>query len=204
MIHLRVQLPDRPGSLGAVASALGLVGADIAAVEIVGKAEGFAVNDFALDLPTNALPDTLITACASVPDVRVLWVSRTHDHWGLTSDIDALDRMVADPSRALHTLAEACPEVFHCQWACVLDAERRALLATGLAPELGSDALALLAPLDRPHAAELPPEWAPGWRETPVALTPAARGHLLVVGRQGGPEFLPSEVRRLHHLAALA
>ena len=46
MFLLRVALPDRPGSLGAVATALGTAGADIQAVEIVEKYEGFAVDDF--------------------------------------------------------------------------------------------------------------------------------------------------------------
>ena len=49
MFLLRVALPDRPGSLGAVATALGTAGADIQAVEIVEKYEGFAVDDFMVE-----------------------------------------------------------------------------------------------------------------------------------------------------------
>ncbi|HZA74624.1 MAG TPA: amino acid-binding protein, partial [Propionibacteriaceae bacterium] len=43
---MRVTLPDRPGSLGAVATAMGGVGADINAVEIVEKGAGIVVDDF--------------------------------------------------------------------------------------------------------------------------------------------------------------
>ena len=48
---MRVSLPDRPGSLGAVASAMGSVGGDINAVEIVEKGDGIVVDDFIVDLP---------------------------------------------------------------------------------------------------------------------------------------------------------
>ncbi|HEV2930725.1 MAG TPA: ACT domain-containing protein, partial [Propionibacteriaceae bacterium] len=48
---MRVSLPDRPGSLGSVATAMGGVGADINAVEIVEKGDGTVVDDFIVDLP---------------------------------------------------------------------------------------------------------------------------------------------------------
>ncbi|MDN6021167.1 MAG: amino acid-binding protein, partial [Acidipropionibacterium jensenii] len=47
---LRVQLPDTPGSLGFVATAMGTVDADISAVEIVEKGPGYAIDDFILTL----------------------------------------------------------------------------------------------------------------------------------------------------------
>ena len=46
---LRVELPDVPGSLGALATALGTAGADIEAIEIVEhRAGGVAVDDVLL------------------------------------------------------------------------------------------------------------------------------------------------------------
>ena len=72
---MRVVLPDRPGSLGAVATAMGTISADINAVEIVEKYEGYAVDDFMLELPAGVAPDALITACTSVPGVEVVWLS---------------------------------------------------------------------------------------------------------------------------------
>ena len=42
---LRLVLPDRPGSLGAVATALGTLGADILALDIVERSVGHAVDD---------------------------------------------------------------------------------------------------------------------------------------------------------------
>src|ERR1700694_5573218 len=42
---LRVQLDDRPGRLGAVAVALGSVGADILSLDVVERAAGDAIDD---------------------------------------------------------------------------------------------------------------------------------------------------------------
>ena len=66
---LRVVLPDKPGNLGAVASALGGAGADILSVDVVERGDGQAVDDIAVELPTNRPPDVLITAAESVPGV---------------------------------------------------------------------------------------------------------------------------------------
>ena len=45
MYLLRVVLPDRPGTLGAVATALGHAQADINAVEIVEKGTGYVIDE---------------------------------------------------------------------------------------------------------------------------------------------------------------
>ncbi|MDN5805244.1 MAG: amino acid-binding protein, partial [Microlunatus sp.] len=60
---MRVALPDRPGSLGAVATAIGSVGGDINAVEIVEKGNGVVIDDFIFGLPPNQLPETIVVAC---------------------------------------------------------------------------------------------------------------------------------------------
>ncbi len=47
---LRVELPDRPGALGAVASRIGAVRGDLVAVEVVGHRDGKAVDEFVVEL----------------------------------------------------------------------------------------------------------------------------------------------------------
>jgi ACT domain-containing protein len=54
---MRVELPDVPGSLGRVASAIGEAGGDIEAIEIVEKRDGFAVDDVLLEIPSGTMPD---------------------------------------------------------------------------------------------------------------------------------------------------
>ena len=68
---LRVQLEDRPGSLGSVAVALGSVGADILSLDVVERGTGYAIDDLVVDLPPGAMPDMLITAAENLNGVRV-------------------------------------------------------------------------------------------------------------------------------------
>src|SRR6476620_2274120 len=140
---MRVLLPDRPGSLGRVATALGGVGADINAVEIVDKGDGAVLDDFIVDLPHGQLPELLVTACNALDGVKVQWISRYPEGGGLQSDLEALERMTADPPHAAETLVSLCPVVFRSHWAILLDlAGSSATIArsTTLAPDL-SDAL---------------------------------------------------------------
>ncbi len=50
-VVVTLQLPDRPGALGAVASRIGAVGADITDVSVSSRRAGVAEDVFHLDLP---------------------------------------------------------------------------------------------------------------------------------------------------------
>jgi hypothetical protein len=92
-VHLlRISLLDRPGALGAVATALGEAGANIHAMEVVERAGGYVVEDFLVRLPPGRLIDTLVAACHKVPDVSVEWVSRYPSDGNLQSDLETLER----------------------------------------------------------------------------------------------------------------
>lgn len=202
---LRVQLPDKPGSLGGVATAMGAMGADIMAIEIVEKIEGGVIDDFMVSLPPGMLPDSLVSACAELDGVRVLYLSRHQETWGLEGDIETLNRMLADPPHAAELLTQSAPTVFHAQWAALVDATgSRVLTSTELAPEFDAASLQRLAPFDMPHRIELPAEWLDAWPATTAAVAPLDARRAIVLGRQGGPEFLDSELRRLAHLASMA
>ena len=204
MFLMRISLPDRPGSLGAVASAMGSVGGDINAVEIVEKGDGIVIDDFIVDLPPNHLPEVIVTACHRLDGVRVEWISRYPEGGGLQSDLEALERMTADPANAAETLVSLCPVVFRSHWAILLDLTApETAYSTTLAPDLDSSVLARLAPFDATHRVELHSGWLPGWGDSTVVVTPLTRDRVIVIGRLGGPAFLDSEIARLHHLAAL-
>jgi hypothetical protein len=202
---MRIALPDRPGSLGAVASAVGSVGGDINAVEIVEKSDGAVVDDFIVDLPPNQLPEVIVTACNRLDGVHVQWISRYPEGGGLQSDLEALERMTADPANAAETLVSLCPVVFRSHWALLLDLSGRPDVAfsTTLAPELDPTVMTRLAPFDKTHRVELTAGWLPGWGDSTVVVTPLTRDRVIAIGRLGGPAFLESEIARLHHLAAL-
>lgn len=206
MYLMRVSLPDRPGSLGAVASAMGDVGGDINAVEIVEKGDGVVVDDFIVDLPPGKLPETIITACHHLDGVRVEWISRYPEGGGLQSDLEALERMTADPANAAETLVSLSPVVFRSHWSVLLDVaadEVHTTARTTLAPEFDTASAEALAPFDITRRLDLASGWLPGWAESTAVIVPLTRDRVIVIGRHGGPAFLDSEIARLNHLAAL-
>lgn len=202
---VRVALPDRPGSLGAVATAMGQAQADIMAVEIVEKYEGYAIDDFMVELPTGVAADALITACESEPGVEVVWVSHYPEAWGLQADVDVLTAMTEEPDRAEEILTSQAPAVFRVSWAILVDQHSGEVLARSeMAPDLDVAGVAALGPLHELRSDELPDGWIPGWSETLIAVAPMRRDAAIVLARRGGPEFIKSELARLRHLAALA
>lgn len=203
MLLVRVQLPDRPGSLGQVATVIGSLGGDIEAIEIVERSRGYAINHFMVELATDTPTDALVSACAELDGVEVLWVSRYPSSWGIESDIDTLERMSAEPARAREILIASAPVIFHCQWAVLLSETGSLLSTSDLAPELSAEAGARLL-VTEPSRAELPVEWLPGWGQTVIAAAPMPDSSVIVLGRSGGPWFLDSELNRLRHLAMLA
>lgn len=201
---MRVALPDRPGSLGAVASAMGHAGADINAVEIVEKYEGYAIDDFMVELPVGVAADSLVTACESEPDVQVIWLSHYPEAWGLQGDVDLLNSMTEDPDHADEILTDQAPAVFRVAWAVLVDHRGRVLASSEMAPDLDPQGVAALGSLAELRAGELPDGWIPGWGETLIAVAPLRGDTAIVLARRGGPEFIKSELARLRHLAALA
>jgi ACT domain len=207
MSHLlRVRLPDVPGSLGAVASAIGGVGANIEAIEIVEHgADGTAVDDVFVDLTPGLLPDIVVSAVQRVDGVEVVWVARYAAGGNLSLDLEAVEAITEDPAKAFQRLTELVPRAFRADWALVVDAadvSARRVEATSAAPDL-PDAPLEWFPIDR--AIRLTPgESWPGWSQTELAAAPlGCSSRAIVFGRFGGPEILDSELARLNHLAAL-
>ncbi|MDR1807135.1 MAG: amino acid-binding protein [Propionibacteriaceae bacterium] len=207
MILLRVQLPEAPGALGHVASAMGAVGGNIHSLEIVDHGPDWAIDDFMVDLPTDVLPDTLVAACQAIPGVRVLWLSRHHTSWRVESDVSLLSRMSEVPGQGDQILTREAPVAFNSVWAALLDHSTdpvTVVAASDLAPDFAVDGVAALGDLTQLRTFELPAEWLPQWGETIVAMAPVTASRTIVLGRQGGPAYLNYELTRLQHLAHLA
>jgi hypothetical protein len=204
---LRLIIPDRPGSLGNVATALGEVSADIHAIEIVEhrRENGTAVDDIVVDLPPGVLPDRLVSACNGVDDVEVIWFSRYGAGGGLHMDLEAVEQMTSAPADAIDILVEQSPAVLHADWAALLDgtgSEVKVALETSATPEFGEVAATWL-PMEKASTLEAPEH--KGLSESVLVAAPLESDRrILVIGRRGGPEFLGSEVARLSYLASLA
>jgi ACT domain len=205
MSHLlRIALPDVPGSLGAVASALGEVGVNIEAIEIVEhRGDGIAVDDFFIRLLPGIMPDAAVSSVLRLDGVEVLWVSRYPTAGNLYLDLEAVELIAQQPLRAHEVLTEIVPRTFRADWALVAVREAEKVTtasATPGAPELVDECHAWF-PLADARQLDAPPSWG----STLLGAAPLGSPELIVVfGRHGGPEILSSELARLAHLATLA
>ena len=99
---LRVELPDVPGSLGRLATAIGSAGGDIEALEIVEKRhDGTAVDDVLLETPPGVMPDSIVSACNALEGVEVLWISRYAAAGNLFLDLEVVEELTLHPGEAL-------------------------------------------------------------------------------------------------------
>jgi hypothetical protein len=189
---LRVELPDVPGSLGLVATAIGTAGADIEVLEIVEhRPDGTAIDDVIVELNNGALPDTIVSACNDLDGVNVLWISRFAGNANLFRDLELIEELSGHPASALERLVTILPAPFRANWAARV-APAGVVAATESAP----------SELEWVEVAG-PTRLAFDHDDTQVAATPIGE-ELVMIGREGGPGFLDSELARLAHLAALA
>ena len=204
---LRVELPDVPGSLGRVATAIGEAGGDIEAIEIVEhRHDGTAVDDVLLETAPGIMPDSLVSACNRLDGVQVLWISRYAAGGQLFLDLEAVEQMTGSPATAFDELVDLLPITFKVDWAMRIRRSGSAveiLHSTSAAP----DAVEVTDgwfPCERAGRLLLPGNW--GHLESTLVAGAPLRDvdEMVVFGRRGGPEVLDSELARLEHLAALA
>lgn len=206
---IRVQLPDVPGALGAVAAALGEIGADILSVDVVERNAGTAIDDLVVELPKGRLPDVLITAAESVPDVEVDAVRPYAGVLDTHRELELVEEVAGRPGEGLEIFTEGVPRIVRAGWAMVVGPSEegaRTLTASTAAPQLRELDLPWL-PLARATVLDGEESWVPEtWRElgTELAATPLGKpDRVLLVGRPGGPMFRAAEVARLAHLAGI-
>ena len=114
---MRVELPDVPGSLGRVASAIGEAGGDIDAIEIVEKRDGFAVDDVLLEMSPGTMPDSVVSACSTLDGVSVLWINRYAAGGNLFLDLEVVEALTEDPAPRVDRLIDLLPIAFRVDWA---------------------------------------------------------------------------------------
>lgn len=207
---LRIELVDRPGSLGSLAVAIGSVGADILSLDVVERSSGFAIDDLVIELPPGAMPDMLITAAESLSGVRV---DSVRPHTGLLEahrELELLDHIATaeDNASRMQALVDQAPKVLRVSWCTVLrssDGELLRLAASPGAPETKADSAPWL-PIERAMTLDSTAEWVPqAWRDMDITMVAAPLGDpntAVVLGRPG-PDFRPSEVVRLGYLAGI-
>ena len=192
---LRVELPDVPGSLGRVATAIGMAGGDIEAIEIVEKRpDGTALDDVLLEIEQGTMPDSIVSACNALDGVNVVWISHYASGGNLVLDLEAVEELTASPEKALDRLVDLTPATFRADWGARVHRVKGVVHRTSAAPDEVE-----FVELEGPARLEV--------EEDEVTLLAAARldgNEIVVLGRRGGPEFADSEIARLGHLCSLA
>lgn len=207
---LRVVLPDKPGMLGAVASALGQVRADILSVDVVERSPGIAVDDMVVEPAAGGLPDALVSAAQSVRGVWVESIRRYAGALDTQRELELVEAMTGDPDRATQLLVAGVPRIFRAGWCLLLevhDGSADVLARSHAAPAKEGARLPDVkiepapARIVDPELDVVPDElWA---LDTELAVCPFEAG-LLLLGRPGGPAFRTGEVARFAHLAGIA
>ncbi|GAA1016623.1 hypothetical protein Aple_085730 [Acrocarpospora pleiomorpha] len=189
LLRLRVSLPDRPGVLGQVARAFGVMGADILQVTVLEREAGRAVDDFTVSWSAIFSAAELSERISVVPGVRVEAAWPTRELPGANPDYDLLGHIASDPSRAVITLVDAVPDLVSAEWAVALDAATGAVM----------------------HGSSQAPEVVPAAKFTTIRPTAHTEGALhlasvpvedvhLVVARREGPAFHKAELDRVARL----
>lgn len=207
---MRVELEDRPGSLGSLAVALGGVGADILSLDVVERGAGYAVDDLVVELPPGAMPDMLISAAEALNGVRV---DAIRPHTGLLEahrELELIDHVAAaEPTARLQVLVDEAPRVLRVGWCTVVEVSGTGphrIVGSPGAPETQAASTPWL-PISQAEALDDSADWVPQlWRDMDTTLAAAPLGDpgtAVVLGRPGGPAFRPSEVARLGYLAGI-
>jgi hypothetical protein len=205
---LRLRLPDQPGVLGRVATALGNVGADIESIVVVDRAETYAVDDLIVGLPAGALADRLVSAVTSVSGVVVESFQRHHGRRRMYDDLTLLDD--ASSSEApLQVLVDGLPELLQVSYALVVgppdaDAGAGIVAASPGAPEASMRGWLPVAAAESLGAAVVWDDPEAAGPDCELIAAPFREASAILLGRIGGPAFLPAEVTRVAHIARLA
>ena len=134
---IRLWLPDRPGTLGRVAAAIGSVGADVTGIEILERGAGMAIDEVTIEVPDTTSVDDVVVALARVDGVAVEDVRRLDDErlehgvMGLSVLADFIES-----SGDVDVLVAGLRRLLEADWVAVVDRGRSAVIvASGEVPD---------------------------------------------------------------------
>jgi hypothetical protein len=209
VLHLlRVLVPDRPGSLGAVAMAIGEAGGDITAVDVVERSREGAVDDVLVDVDEDG-SGRIRESLSRLPGVVVESFQPFTEGDQLSDGLNVVDGLLETTSRTMAAIVRMAPAVVRARWVVVLkmaDGGAATTQASAGAP-WGRWATLPWLPLTSARRVEADPSWVlHGWGDNPeLAAAPVGSSALALLAiRTSGPRFRPAEVAKLANLAALA
>jgi hypothetical protein len=188
---IRVQLPDRPGALGAVASRIGSVGGDVVSIDILQRDNGAVVDELGVGLAGDHLLDLLRDEILEVDGVIIeslrAVVGPLPDRHAELLDIATELFVQSSPEALLDHLADRVRRSLAADFAAIIDADTTRVTAHhGDAPsddQLRAMALWAVAPLSSPVGADEIGTGSPDESPGVAAAEMVRAGVVLVVGR---------------------
>jgi hypothetical protein len=203
LARIRLRVPDRPGSLGRVASAIGAASGDIAGVDVLASESGQALDDVVVQVRDTGHLDAVLTALAGVPGVGVDGVHHPVPPVPGHADLQLVAQVLAQPGRSLQTLVDGAPAALGVDWAAIVQTEigrdELDVVATS-----GGSPTTLTGTLVGPFRLRTLRLDLTGGPPHAAALVPLEGCPLgLLLGRAGGLEFHSRELWRLGQLGAV-
>ena len=208
---LRLSLPDRPGVLGAVATAMGRADMDITELDVVECDDGISVDDVWVE--TELDPWRVRAVCEAVAGVVVEALTLAPAPDALCSDAALAAAVAEGGGAAADVLVTGVPATLGATWAVVvvegpggLEVEARSAVAPPVPAGLRLPFLPLQHPRRFPQAQWMPPQWRPdaGDRIELAGVPLGGPVSSLLIARINGPRFRPVELQRLADLARVA
>jgi hypothetical protein len=143
LVIVRVELPDRPGALGLVASRIGAARGDIVGVEIL-ETDGRAVDEFSVVLPSEAIREVMVREVQEVDGTRVVEVRTVPAHHDPHVQTLGVANLLVE-SQTLDQLQTRLVEIAltGCQWSALVHDDE--VLAGAGSAAVASGALASIA-----------------------------------------------------------
>jgi hypothetical protein len=205
LARLRIRVPDRPGSLGRVASAIGSTGGDIAKVVVLESEGGRALDDVFVTVRDVAHLDRLTTTLEGLTGVAVRGVQHPAPPTTGHAALELVQQVLSQPDRAMRTLVDGAPSALGADWAALLefgdDGAQSAVIARSVqAPP--SERIAVSAPLRLGAVTVF--DRLTGWTCTGAVLVPLAGAPVgLLLVRESGVDFHSCELWSLDPLGSI-
>jgi hypothetical protein len=205
LARLRISVPDRPGSLGRVTSAIGAAGGDIAKMDVLESEAGRALDDVFVQVRDTAHLDRLCRTVSSLSGVTINGVQNPAPPATGHTELELVQQVLAQPGRSLQTLVDGAPGSLGADWAALIefdpDGAQSGVLAVSTRGPAASS-IAVAAPL-RLSSVRVPRSETgePYSGAALVPLTGMQVGLLLV--RETGVDFHRSELWRLGPVGAI-
>lgn len=206
LVRIRVSVADRPGSLGAVAGALGDADADIASIDVLASESGRALDDFLVRVRDMRHLSHACSAVERVLGASVVGVQQPAPPRSGHADLELVGQVLAAPDRGLQTLVDGLPGVLGADWAAAVRSgsaggEPSVVIMSMRYPgpeHVKLSATARLGSIGMARIGDREPYGA-------GAIAPiGTSGLALLVAREHGLQFHESELARLGEIGSIA